>query len=85
MFKVEVNVDIRSMGPVDETKQVFSLDCYFRQYWTDPRLRYNSTHGSLTELPMNWAFLTTIWRPDTVIINGKDSYLHKMTVSFDAP
>ena len=47
----------------------------------DPRLKYNNSAGTLGELPMNWAFLTTIWRPDTVIINGKDSYLHKMTVS----
>ena len=29
--KVEVNLAIRSMGPVDETKQSFTLDCYFRQ------------------------------------------------------
>ena len=28
--KVEVNIAIRSMGPVDETKQSFTLDCYFR-------------------------------------------------------
>lgn len=49
-----------------------------RQFWYDFRLKYNNTH--LNELPMNWQFLTKIWRPDTVIINGKDSYLHKMTV-----
>ena len=29
---------------------------------------------------MNWAFLNRIWRPDTFIVNGRDSYLHKMTV-----
>lgn len=29
---------------------------------------------------MNWQFLNKIWRPDTYIINGKNSYLHKMTV-----
>lgn len=77
-LEVEVNIAIRSMGPVDEMNQVFSLDCYFRQYWTDTRLRYNATR--LTELPMNWQFLNKIWRPDTYIINGKNSYLHKMTV-----
>ncbi len=75
---VEINVAVRSVGPVDEQRQIFSLDCYFRQYWTDPRLKYNSTR--LKELPMNWAFLTKIWRPDTYIVNGKQSYLHKMTV-----
>ena len=77
-LEVEMNVAIRSMGPVDEHKQVFTLDCYFRQYWTDPRLRYNSTR--LKELSMNWQFLNKIWRPDTYITNGKRSYLHKMNV-----
>ena len=51
----------------------------FRQYWTDNRLEFNST-TSLEELAMNWQFLNKIWRPDTYIINGKNSYLHKMTV-----
>ena len=67
------------MGPVDEMSQTFQLDCYFRQFWEDFRLQFNGT--GLTELPMNWQFLTKIWRPDTVIINGKDSYLHKITVT----
>ena len=29
---------------------------------------------------MNWKFLSTIWRPDTFFLNGKDSYLHKIAV-----
>ncbi len=29
---------------------------------------------------MNWQFLYKIWRPDTYIVNGQKSYLHKMTV-----
>ena len=66
------------MGPVDENSQTFQLDCYFRQYWEDFRLKFNGT--GLTELPMNWQFLTDIWRPDTIVINGIDSYLHKITV-----
>ena len=66
------------MGPVDENSQTFKLDCYFRQFWVDFRLRFNST--GLDELPMNWQFLTKIWRPDTIIINGVESYLHKITV-----
>jgi gamma-aminobutyric acid receptor subunit alpha len=36
--QVNVNLAIRSMGPVDENSEVFSLDCYFRQTWTDTRL-----------------------------------------------
>ena len=77
---MEVNIAVRSMGPVDELSQTFTLDCYFRQFWTDDRLTFNSTTSQLDELAMNWAFLNKIWRPDTFIFNGKDSYLHKMTV-----
>ena len=66
------------MGPVDEESQTFTMDCYFRQYWNDFRLKFKDR--GLIELPMNWQFLTKIWRPDTVFINGKNSYLHKMTV-----
>ena len=29
------------MGPVDESLQKFTFDCYFRQYWTDKRLAFN--------------------------------------------
>ena len=37
--QVQINMAIRSMGPVDEVRELFSLDCYFRQSWTDKRLR----------------------------------------------
>ena len=66
------------MGPVDETQQMFTLDCYFRQFWSDPRLVFNST--GVEELTMNWQFLSKIWRPDTYFLNSKDSYLHKIMV-----
>ena len=75
---VNVNLDIRSMGPVDEMSEVYSLDCYFRQSWQDKRLSYN-TKG-LDQLALNWAFLAKIWVPDTFFVNGKQSFLHKITV-----
>ena len=88
---------VRSMGPVDEMNEVYSLDCYFRQTWMDKRLRYTllppckilhkkcfpacsyNTSG-LQELALNWAFLAKIWVPDTFFVNGKASFLHKITV-----
>ena len=78
--EIKVNLFIRSMGPVDEGLQKFTFDCYFRQYWTDLRLSFNNTNTNLEELPMNWKFLSKIWRPDTYFLNGKDSYLHKVVV-----
>ena len=76
--EIIVNLAIRSMGPVDESKNIFTLDCYFRQYWTDKRLIFNSTKTE--ELTLNWQFLSWIWRPDTYFLNGQDSYLHKVAV-----
>ena len=67
------------MGPVDENTRTFYLDCYFRQKWMDERLRFNKTDG-VEELALNWAFLAKIWVPDTFFVNGKKSYLHKITV-----
>ena len=34
------------MGPIDEVKQTFAMDCYFRQFWFDDRLRYNNTRSA---------------------------------------
>lgn len=53
------------------------MDCYFRQRWTDDRLKYK---GPLKQLSLNANFLRDIWRPDTYVRNGKRSYLHTLTV-----
>lgn len=34
----------------------------------------------MNELALNWAFLAKIWVPDTFFVNGKQSFLHKITV-----
>ena len=65
-------------GPVNEKKQDFFIDCYFRQSWKDNRLVFNNTEVDF--LPMNWQFLNTIWKPDTFFVNGKKSKMHKITV-----
>ena len=39
---------------------------------------YNTS--GLEELALNWAFLAKIWVPDTFFVNGKKSFLHKITV-----
>ena len=40
------------MLQVDEAKSIFTLDIYFRQYWTDKRLVFNSSQvGDTRTLP----------------------------------
>lgn len=29
---------------------------------------------------MSWLFLDRVWKPDTYFVNGKKSYLHRITV-----
>ena len=40
--------------------------------------RFNTT--GISELVLDWQFLTKIWKPDTTFLNGQKCYLHKITV-----
>ena len=46
------------MGPVLESKSIFTLDIYFRQYWTDSRLVFNSS--KVEELGRNQLYILTL-------------------------
>ncbi|CAH1159698.1 unnamed protein product [Phaedon cochleariae] len=77
---VHTNILIRSMGPVSELDmsfQEYSMDCYFRQYWRDQRLSF---FGPIKSLSLSIKMLERIWRPDTFFYNGKNSYVHTITV-----
>ncbi|XP_073999928.1 gamma-aminobutyric acid receptor subunit alpha-6-like [Rhodnius prolixus] len=74
---VEVNMHIKSLGPVSENDETYTMDVYFRQAWHDRRLSF-SVPG-VEEFSMSWLFLDKIWKPDTYFLNGKRSYLHKIT------
>nr|QQH14658.1 putative cys-loop ligand-gated anion channel subunit [Periplaneta americana] len=75
---ITVNLHIKSMGPVSETEQYYVMDCYFRQNWYDRRLVFN--FPGLDEFSLSWLFLDRVWKPDTFFMNGKKSYLHRITV-----
>ncbi|CAL1549135.1 unnamed protein product [Lymnaea stagnalis] len=64
---------------VTTTPQVYSLDCYFRQVWTDTRLSFNATSERVNNVSLNVKMLERIWRPDTIFINGGPSYVHTIT------
>ncbi|KFM66546.1 Gamma-aminobutyric acid receptor alpha-like protein, partial [Stegodyphus mimosarum] len=74
---IQTDIEIRSFGPISETEMIYSMDCYFRQTWYDKRLRF---HAHKDVLSMDWKFLQKVWIPDTFFLNGKSSYLHKVTV-----
>ncbi|CAG5131886.1 unnamed protein product, partial [Candidula unifasciata] len=58
---------------------IYSMDCYFRQKWTDRRLSFNASLEKLTNVSLNVIMLERIWRPDTIFINGGPSYVHTIT------
>ncbi|XP_071640147.1 gamma-aminobutyric acid receptor subunit beta isoform X10 [Temnothorax longispinosus] len=69
------------MSPVSSTcYQDFTLDFYFRQFWTDPRLGFKPRTGVET-LSVGSEFIKNIWVPDTFFVNEKQSYFHIATTS----
>ncbi|VBB29192.1 unnamed protein product [Acanthocheilonema viteae] len=78
-LKVEIDISVRSIGPISEQQMEFSLDCYFRQKWLDRRLAFD-TFANREDLPIASKMLKDIWTPDTYIRNGRHSYLHTLTV-----
>ncbi|CAD6197809.1 unnamed protein product [Caenorhabditis auriculariae] len=80
-LQVEVDISIRSMGPISEQKMEFSLDCYFRQKnGSIVGFLFTPINPSKTEIPLASKMLKDIWVPDTYIRNGRQSYLHTLTV-----
>ncbi|XP_067644044.1 gamma-aminobutyric acid receptor alpha-like isoform X2 [Eurosta solidaginis] len=73
---VEVDIMVRSMGPISEVDMTYSMDCYFRQSWVDKRLAFK---GAQDTLALSVSMLARIWKPDTYFYNGKQSYLHTIT------
>ncbi|PIO68730.1 Neurotransmitter-gated ion-channel ligand binding domain protein [Teladorsagia circumcincta] len=60
---VFIDIFVRTMGPIADLTNTYSFNCYFRQTWTDSRLKYNGTAGQ--ELLLSMAMLDKIWKPDT--------------------
>nr|XP_045584120.1 gamma-aminobutyric acid receptor subunit alpha-6-like isoform X3 [Procambarus clarkii] len=76
---IMVNMNVRSMGPFSEKQESYAMQLYLRQKWFDPRLRFNKTDLGKSVFSMNWMFAAKLWKPDTFFINGKNSYVHKIT------
>nr|ASY91961.1 GABA receptor sununit RDL1 ad [Chilo suppressalis] len=78
--EVGVTMYVLSISSVSEVLMDFTLDFYFRQFWTDPRLAYKKRTGVET-LSVGSEFIKNIWVPDTFFVNEKQSYFHIATTS----
>nr|QRX38897.1 gamma-aminobutyric acid receptor RDL2 subunit [Pediculus humanus corporis] len=78
--EVGVTMYVLSISSVSEVLMNFTLDFYFRQFWTDPRLGFRKKPGVET-LSVGSDFIKNIWVPDTFFVNEKQSYFHIATTS----
>ncbi|XP_039309866.1 gamma-aminobutyric acid receptor subunit beta isoform X11 [Solenopsis invicta] len=78
--EVGVTMYVLSISSLSEVKMDFTLDFYFRQFWTDPRLAFKPRAGVET-LSVGSEFIKNIWVPDTFFVNEKQSYFHIATTS----
>lgn len=77
---MEVNVTMRilSISSVSEVQMDFTADFYFRQTWSDPRLRFTRA-GDIHTLYVGAEVSKRIWLPDTFFGNEKMAYFHEAT------
>nr|CAD7441790.1 unnamed protein product [Timema bartmani] len=78
--EVGITMYVLSISSLSEVKMDFTLDFYFRQFWTDPRLAFRKRQGVET-LSVGSEFIKNIWVPDTFFVNEKQSYFHIATTS----
>ncbi|XP_076686101.1 resistant to dieldrin isoform X3 [Andrena cerasifolii] len=78
--EVGVTMYVLSISSLSEVKMDFTLDFYFRQFWTDPRLAFTKQQDVET-LSVGSEFIKNIWVPDTFFVNEKQSYFHIATTS----
>ncbi|XP_065213924.1 gamma-aminobutyric acid receptor subunit beta isoform X3 [Planococcus citri] len=78
--EVGVTMYVLSISSVSEVLMDFTLDFYFRQFWTDPRLAFKKQPGVET-LSVGSEFIKNIWVPDTFFVNEKTSYFHTVTTN----
>ncbi|KAG7187763.1 hypothetical protein KM043_016805 [Ampulex compressa] len=78
--EVGVTMYVLSISSLSEVKMDFTLDFYFRQFWTDPRLAFKQ-RKEVETLSVGSEFIKNIWVPDTFFVNEKQSYFHIATTS----
>ncbi|XP_065211347.1 gamma-aminobutyric acid receptor subunit beta-like isoform X2 [Planococcus citri] len=78
--EVGVTMYVLSISSLSEVQMDFTLDFYFRQFWTDPRLAFQKQPGIET-LSVGSEFIKNIWVPDTFFVNEKTSYFHTVTTN----
>lgn len=78
--EVGVSLYVLDISSISEENMDFTLDFYFRQYWTDPRLSFE-WKPRFGFISVGSEYGKNIWQPDTFFTNEKQSYAHSITTS----
>jgi hypothetical protein len=72
---------INTISAINEVQMEYSVDCYFRQEWIDPRLNFeNSTWSKVGDIALHYDLVNKVWTSDAFFRNGKDAKFHTITV-----
>ncbi|VDM31549.1 unnamed protein product [Hydatigera taeniaeformis] len=79
---VKVNMKIQSIFSIDVRTMDYYVDALLRQAWVDPRLAWDKMpeHKNFTQPLVSPKMKNQLWLPDLFFRNGKEGYLHKMTL-----
>lgn len=59
----------------------YTIDCYFRMKWYDPRLMYaNSSWKHVEDITLHYDLVNKVWTPDAFFRNAKDAKSHMITM-----
>ncbi|KXJ13265.1 Gamma-aminobutyric acid receptor alpha-like [Exaiptasia diaphana] len=65
---------VGSLGGISESEMSYSMDIFFRHWWSDPRLKSNFSKPITLSMDAS----SIIWIPDTYFVNSKYSSFHKV-------
>jgi hypothetical protein len=76
-----MNMHINTISDISEVNMEYTVDCYFRQEWYDPRLMYsNSSWKHVEDITLHYDLVNKVWTPDAFFRNSKDAKSHMITV-----
>lgn len=79
---VDINMKILAIFSVDVRTMDYYIDALLRQTWKDPRLAWDQREDfkNFTQPLVSPTLKESLWLPDLFFRNGKDGFLHKMTL-----
>ncbi|EDO43673.1 predicted protein, partial [Nematostella vectensis] len=72
LINVTIGMTVVSFGQIRERDMDFSLDIFFYQKWSDPRLK----HSLKDPIILGGEFKKLVWLPDTFFLNIKTAKFH---------